>query len=93
MKIIGQTAEGFLLSATPDELANLTGYYSKYDPVMPAVRIGDDVKISEMFRTLYNMASHRKELAQTAAKLRVCADAIELTEPIVRECTNTNQVQ
>ena len=31
MKIIGKTEDGYIIEASQDEVANLIGYYSKYD--------------------------------------------------------------
>ena len=50
MKVIAQTGNGFLLEATPDEIANICGYYSAIAPEFdPTVAIGDEIQVSEIF--------------------------------------------
>lgn len=84
MKIIGTSEAGLLISASEDEIANLIGYYSKYgDQVRNALRVGTEIRVSEMFKKLYEMQSMEKELVASAAKLRMCADTITLTAPLI----------
>lgn len=59
MKIIGETAEGFLLSATRTEIANLSGYYSEYSKVK--FKPGDELEVSKIYKSFYvisKMARH-----------------------------------
>lgn len=85
MTIIGKTSEsGLLLSATEDEVAQLIGFYGKYsDGAHLYLKPGTEIKVSEMFRKLYALASQKKELEEAAAKLRCCADVITLTSPLI----------
>ena len=85
MKIIGQSVDGLLLSASEDEVANLCGFYSAYDDKYTRTKVGDKICVAEMFHRLYDIEHNRKTLNQTAAKLRVIADMLEVVQPIVSD--------
>lgn len=85
MQIIGVTENGFVLTASQDEVANLVGYHSRYSggSAIQKLKPGNEIKIAGMFRHLYDLGSAKADIAATAAKLRVAADLIDtLPDPI-----------
>ena len=84
MKIIGETKDGFLLDATKGELANLVGYYYIGSDGCPKFKIGDEIKIKEMFNKLYTWNGNKKELEKISESLRRHADLLDLTSPILQ---------
>lgn len=87
MKIIASTKGGFLLEATSTEIANLIGYYTEYDSGFNRreLQIGDELKISEMFRQLYSLSKNLPLLSKTAAEFRNLAELLEVKDPILRK--------
>lgn len=85
MKIIGTTAEGLLLSATHDEVANLAGANSAYSNGYRKPKPGDEIKVWSRFKQLDAIHFHRAQLGKIAAELRAYADRLELHDPVVRE--------
>jgi len=83
MKIIGRTDNGYMIVVKRHELANLCGYYSTSSDDCPTFNSGDEIKVSEMFKQLYDLAYRKEKLAKVASDLREFADLIELHQPIV----------
>lgn len=87
MKIIGSKKDGFILEASEREVANLVGYYSEYemrrsgDP--KELKVGDEVKVHEMYRRLYTLSSRRGEIKTAQKMLRDAASELELVDPIL----------
>lgn len=86
MKIIGTTKDGFILEASENEVANLIGYYSRYDmreketaPPKP----GDTIRIHEMYQRLYVLASRRGQIKTAQKMLLDAASELELVDPIL----------
>jgi len=84
MKIIGKTANGYILDADGNEVANLLGFYSKYN-MDDALRIGDRINVHSMYESLTAIASKEKEMAEARKILRTVADALQLVDPVIRE--------
>lgn len=66
-----------------DEVANLTGHYSKYSREAAAIQldIGDQVRVSEMYQKLYKLSSiESKEIRD---RLKAIADSLEDVPPVV----------
>lgn len=82
MKIIGKTDGGFILQATTSDIQKLVGWYYDETPT-PTFKVGDDIKVSDMFMQMKNIKDMEKKLTQTAASLRMCANQIEISAPIV----------
>lgn len=82
MKIIGESQDTFILEASKDEVANLTGYYSKYDDKFKAT-VGSKIKISAMYGQLYNLKNNQPELKKVVDKLRTIADLLEPVCPVI----------
>lgn len=76
MKIIGQTEDGYVLTANHHEVANLTGYFSHSSSKRPAIKVGDVIEVAKMFRHLYDLERAKVEISDMAAKLRTAADLI-----------------
>ena len=85
MKIIANTENGCLIEARTDELANLVGYYSKYDGDFRQLKIGDEINVSAMYSQLYKMKSHEKELTSASKQLQLIAQNINLINPVISE--------
>ncbi|UWG96811.1 hypothetical protein LPY66_18325 [Dehalobacter sp. DCM] len=82
MKIIGQSENSFILEASKDELANLIGYYSKYDQ-KAKVNPGDEINISNMYRQLYTLERKQPELRKVIDTLRGIANMLEPVAPVI----------
>ena len=94
MKIIAKTDSGYLISATKESIANLMGYYSSYsDGFNRDLKIGDTIKISQMFTHLYTMKSLEKELAKVAVQLHAAADFVEKALPAVHRANKEEQAE
>lgn len=87
MKIIGQTAEGFLLSASRNECANIVGFYYTGADGCPRFEPGMEIAIAAMFTQLYEFKKNEKALTQIASKLRAVADVLELNDPVIEKLT------
>jgi RNA polymerase-interacting CarD/CdnL/TRCF family regulator len=87
MKIIGTTKGGFILEASENELANLTGYYSEYQRRDKAaekeLKVGDTIMVSEMYHRLYVIARRRGEIKTAQKMLLDAASELELVDPII----------
>jgi hypothetical protein len=94
MKIIGKTDEGFLLSATEDELAHLLGFNSSYSVEDRTKRLapGQRIKVADLYKRLEKLGKLPKELADTAKALRGIADAIDAFEPVLVEAASTKDL-
>ncbi len=76
MKIIAETAKGFLIEATGGEIANTMGFYSPSTQGCPTPKVGMEIKISSMYDRLesikYNsgkIRSAKKELKEILVQL------------------------
>lgn len=85
MKIIGESDMGFIISADRDEIANLTGYYSQYnyDKEQQLPKVGDEIRVHEMYRRLYVLAQRRGEIKTAQKMLRDAANELELVDPLI----------
>lgn len=82
MKIVGKTNDGYILSCSERELANLLGYASfataardHYKYREPGV--GAEIRVSDMYNQLAQWDTQRGEVTQAQAMLRGVADFIE----------------
>lgn len=87
VKIIGTTQEGYILSASLEEIANLLGFYSAYDDKAKVrdLKSGTEIKISGLYQHLYALSSMKKKLGEAQSALRECADRITPVVPVVPE--------
>lgn len=80
MKILGKAKDSYIIEASDNELANLMGYYSKYD--LKDLPYGAEINISEMYKQLYFLAKNKSLLNETAKKLEEYADNLKLIKPL-----------
>ena len=81
MKIIGKTADGYILEASEEEVTNFVGYYrhekrGEYRP-------GTVIKVSPLFDQLKFLESRTGTLSNIIHLLREYADKLELIDPVV----------
>lgn len=84
MKIVAQTYNGYMLEVSKSDIANLIGYYGEYDmgdKYRP--KIGDEIKINDMFKQLYTLQKKQPELKKVVDTLRGLADLLEPTVPVL----------
>lgn len=84
MIIVAQTYNEYMLEVSKSDIANLIGYYGEYDmgdKYRP--KIGDEIKINEMFKQLYTLQKKQPELKKVVDTLRGLADLLEPTIPIM----------
>lgn len=91
MKIIGKTADGFIIEAEKDEVANLLGTYY-FSSEMPHLDIGTKIKVSKMYDQLRALKCHPAEIAGMQAKLRAAADLLNAVNPLVLPLVNAGGV-
>jgi hypothetical protein len=82
MKILGKTEDGYILEAHSDEVANLIGYYSKYNENFK-VQVGDEIRINEMYHQLYTLQHKQPELQTIVSTLKNLADLLEPVCPVI----------
>lgn len=96
MKIVAQTYEGYMLEVSKSDIANLIGYYGEYDmgdKYRP--KIGDEIKINDMYKQLYTLQNKQPELKKVVDTLRGLADLLEPTVPVIEsvfiDCVMDNE--
>lgn len=68
MKVIGESEDGYIITATKDEIANLQGLYSHYSDEF-RVNVGDELNIKpfyDMAKAANGIRSRRDELESVA---------------------------
>lgn len=68
MKVIGKSENGYIITATKDEIANLQGLYSHFSDGFN-VDVGDELNIEPFFdmaKEANNIRSRRDELERVA---------------------------
>ena len=68
MKVIGKSENGYIITATKDEIANLQGLYSQYSDGFK-VNVGDELNITpfyHMAKEANGIRSRRDELESVA---------------------------
>jgi hypothetical protein len=83
MKVIGKSESGYILEASNEEVANLTGYYSTYDKDYKRPNCGDNIQINSMYKQLYNLKNNEPKLKDTVKILRGLADSLEPVCPVI----------
>jgi len=87
MIIIGKTSDGFVVTATNSEMANLIGYY--YDSAeskVGSMKTGDVINIHAMYKQLYALSGARKKITEAQKSLREMADSLERVAPVIPLC-------
>ena len=72
MKVIGKAENGYIITASKEEIANLNGLYSEYADGFK-VEIGDEINIKEMYR----IAARAKQIRSMDKELRRVVDCIQ----------------
>ena len=83
--VIGDTKDGYIVEVSTTEMCRLAGYgYSSQIDARTLFRIGNKVKISDMYDQLRNAQGAQKELKGVAEALRDIADTLEVQCPIIQ---------
>ena len=92
--MIGNTdRDGFVVSISTDEMANLLGHYSGHSMYRDGklnLRVGDEVKVSKMYGQLLSLAVNQGKLREMATQLMDHARVI-LTIPYPKIVVGTNE--
>jgi hypothetical protein len=80
LKIIGKTADGYILEASEEEVANFVGYYG-YEQ-RGQYRSGTEIRESPLFDQLKFLKTRDGTLANIIGLLRQYADNLELIDPV-----------
>jgi hypothetical protein len=96
MKIIGSTNNGFIVEASEDEIANLCGYYSKYQHseqlrTNVPVKVGDSINVAQMYSQLILLASLESRMADARGILKTVTGGLTMVDPIIREVVDLAQ--
>ncbi len=86
MKIIGKNNDdGYFISATKREIANLIGYYNIYCCEEKKIRIdvGMEIHISEMYSQLHSLASAKSDLLACRTNLLTAAKLCDMVSPVL----------
>ena len=84
MKIIGKTAEGYILESSADELAEFIGFYSHWQMEKGTrLEVGMEIQVHKMYKQLNALAGNQKALASMAAQIRNVADLLEVHDPVI----------
>lgn len=78
MKVIGENKEGYIITATKDEIANLQGLYSHYNEKFK-VNVGDDINI----QAFYEMGSEAKLLHIHSERMKEAVKCINKATSII----------
>lgn len=73
-----------MLEVSKSDIANLIGYYGEYDmdhKYRP--KIGDEIKINDMYKQLYTLQNKQPELKKVVDTSRGLADLLEPTVPVL----------
>jgi hypothetical protein len=84
MKIIGKGKNNFILEASRVELANLIGFYSKYDVLH--LKVGIDIKVHQMYEQLFKLSRFKEEMDAMSANLSGFAEALKQPLPVDIDC-------
>lgn len=84
MKIIGETANGFILDATKAEVANLIGFYSGFD--ISHIKLGAEIAVAKMYHQLYTLSHMRIELESASEALQKYSKAMKSLVPLSITC-------
>ena len=74
MNIIGESTNGYVVTVSKDEMANLVGFFSSYDDAFREVKAGSTLPISDVYKDARAILSAHKEAAEAAKKLRAAGD-------------------
>ena len=75
MKIIGENKEGYIITATKDEVANLQGLYNHYSDNFRA-QVGEDINTQFVY-----------EIGQLMKRIRYYCKEMEKAEELINKAT------
>ena len=87
MKVIGENKDGYIITATKDEIANLQGLYSHYNDDF-RVNVGEDINIKpfyKMGREVQSLHNHNEEMK----KAMECINEATRIIDFVTKCTES----
>lgn len=82
MKIIAETGEGFMLTATTYELRKLSDCYYEKDRQIET-KVGQEIPISDMYDQVKFLMAHKNTIDLAKAKLQKIIDNLENIKPFV----------
>lgn len=80
MKVIGENKEGYIITATKDEIANLQGLYNHYSDNF-RVNVGEDINIQSFYKTVQTVKRIRyycKEMKKAAELINEVTSSIDI---------------
>ncbi len=87
MKILGKTEHdyrgGYIVDMSSDEMREIMGF-SYVDNKCPKVGIGDEIKVSEIFRKLRRLNENGDELKKIGKQLHEFASLLEPLDPVIK---------
>lgn len=81
MKILAKTEDGYFVEMVRSELDYLTGYYYNHHKY----KVGEQLKVYELYRQLDNLVDHEKEIKKMSHALKTAAGMLEKIDPIFHE--------
>ena len=87
MKVIGENKDGYIITATKDEIANLQGLYSHYSNDF-RVNVGEDINIQPFYkigREVQSLRNYNEEMK----KAMKCIDEATHVIDFVTKCTGS----
>jgi len=84
MKIEAKTANGFLLSASPDEIANILGYDKARDIPDNKLELGKNVNVTAVYNLSKGVRAAAGRISAASAELKIVTgdlDAINVSIP------------
>lgn len=81
MKIIGTYNDGFIVTVSYDEIANLIGFHSAYSDKanIRALKADNEIKVHAMYTQLYYLSDIKRKLSDARKSLLECAETIHET--------------
>ena len=88
MKIIGYTANGYMIDANRDEIANLLGCFASYSLKNQTLTYGTEIKISDMYNQLYRLNQMRDSIEGIQKQMKNMINTLTEIDPILADITN-----
>lgn len=83
MKVIGKSQDGYILQATSEEVANLIGFYYMDGSVREKVKVGNEIAVNKMYKHLYFLQHHRKQIEDAIGSLNKSIRHLEEVNPVI----------
>jgi len=83
MKIIAKADnDQFIVTMHKDEAYRLVGYYYAGDDKAPKLDIGSDIKVSEMFMSMFKRKHFESDVDEVVRRLESMIEAVKLVKPV-----------